>query len=188
MLDATERATHAPCAVEKSIGLPRSASPTLVAYWNVSVAVLGRHGGTVYGSEAYAPTFGARTQSLVVACRAAESLRAAMAWVANRVAAISAADTKVILVICLSIWWQKSGKRSTSCYEERPALGNISSRPFNEARASVVTSGDSGGHVCGRIRRARNHKSRSGRRSKRHLRRSPHRLPSTRRANSNGMF
>ena len=29
MLDATERATHAPCAVEKIIGLARSASPTL---------------------------------------------------------------------------------------------------------------------------------------------------------------
>lgn len=29
MLDTTERATHAPCAVEKIIGLARSASPTL---------------------------------------------------------------------------------------------------------------------------------------------------------------
>src|SRR5947209_16210222 len=82
-------------------GLP---ARLFVAYWNVSVALLGRHGGTVYGSEANAPTLGARTQSLVVACRAAESLRAAMAWVANTVAAISAADT-IILVICLSIWW-----------------------------------------------------------------------------------
>src|ERR1700752_391829 len=70
------------------------------------------HGGTVYGSEANAPTFGARTQSLVVACRAAESLRAAMAWVANTVAAINAADTKVILVICLAIWWQEPRKSS----------------------------------------------------------------------------
>ncbi len=133
MLDATERATHAPCAVEKLSGWRGLPARLFVAYWNVSVAVLGRHGGTVYGSEANAPTFGARTQSLVVACRAAESLRAAMAWVANRVAAISAADTKVILVICLSIWWQKPSKRSTSCYEERPAFGDISSRAFNEA-------------------------------------------------------
>src|SRR5690349_5690807 len=70
------------------------------------------HGGTVYGSEANAPTFGARTQSLAVACRAAESLRSAMAWVANKVAAISAADTKVILIICFSIWWQEPRKSS----------------------------------------------------------------------------
>ena len=74
------------------------------------MAVLGRHGGTVYGSEANAPMFGARTQSLVVACRAATSLRAATAWVANTIAAISAADMKVILVICFSIWWQKPRK------------------------------------------------------------------------------
>jgi hypothetical protein len=106
----------------------------------------------------------------------------------NAPVALRGCLVRVSLVICFSIWWQKSGKRSTSCYEERPALGNISSRPFNEARASVVTSGDSGGHDCGRIRRARDHKSRSGRRSKRRLRRSPRRLPSTRRANSNGMF
>jgi hypothetical protein len=144
-------------------GLP---ARLFVAYWNVSVAVLGRHGGTVYGSEANAPTFGARTQSLVVACRAAESLRAAMAWVANTVAAISAADTKVILVICFSIWWQKPRKRSAPCCEERPALGEISSRSFNKTGACTVTSGDGGGHGCARMRQARNHMSRSGRRSK----------------------
>jgi hypothetical protein len=124
-------------------GLP---ARLIVAYLNIPVAVLGRHGGTVYGSEANAPTFGARTQSLVVACRAAESLRAAMAWVANTVAAISAADTKVILVICFSIWWQKPRKRSAPCCEERPALGEISSRSFNKAGAWAVTSGDGGGH------------------------------------------
>jgi hypothetical protein len=48
-------------------GLP---ARLLVVYWNV---MLGRHGGTVYGSEANAPMFGARIQSLVVACRAAAS-------------------------------------------------------------------------------------------------------------------
>ena len=124
-------------------GLP---AQLIVAYLNIPVAVLGRHGGTVYGSEANAPTFGARTQSLVVACRAAKSLRAAMAWVANTVAAISAADTKVILVICFSIWWRKPRKRSAPCCEERPTLGEISSRSFNKAGAWAVTSGDGGGH------------------------------------------
>ena len=67
------------------------------------MALLGRHGGTGYGSEPNAPTLAARTQSLVVARRAAESLRAAVAWVANTVAAINAASVKVILAICFSI-------------------------------------------------------------------------------------
>ena len=103
MLDATERATHARVWSKKISGWRNLPARLFAAYWNVSVALLGRHGGTAYGFEANAPTFGARTQSLVVACRAAESLRAAMAWVANRVAAINAADIKVILVICFSI-------------------------------------------------------------------------------------
>jgi hypothetical protein len=113
MLDATERATHAHVRSKKLSGWRGLPARLFVAYWNVSVAVLGRHGGTVYGSEANAPTFGARTQSLVVACRAAESLRAAMAWVANRVAAISAADTKVILVI-LSLHMVAEAKEALS--------------------------------------------------------------------------
>src|ERR1700751_1537447 len=108
------------------------------------------HGGRASGSEANAPTFGARTQSLVVACRTATSLRAAMAWVVNTVAATSAAGTRAILVICFSIWWQKQGKRSAPCWEERPAFGDISSRAFNEARASVVASSDGGAHDWGR--------------------------------------
>ena len=67
---------------------------------------------------------------------------------------------------CFSIWWQKPRKRSAPCCEERPALGEISSRSFNKAGAAAVTSGDGGGHGCARMRQARNHKSRSGRRSK----------------------
>jgi hypothetical protein len=131
------------CGRKKPSGWRGLPAGLFVVYWNV---VLGRHGGTVYGSEANAPTFGARTQSLVVACCAATSVRAAMAWVANTVAAISAAVTKVILVICFSIWWQKPRKRSAPCCEERPAFGDIPSRAFNEARASVVTSSDGSGH------------------------------------------
>jgi len=71
--------------------------------------VFGSQGGTVYGSEAKAPTSGARTQSLmlaeaVVVARCAPTwLPAAMAWVVNAAAAISAADRKVILVIIFSI-------------------------------------------------------------------------------------
>jgi hypothetical protein len=33
--------------IPNTIGLARSTSPTLGRYWNESVAVLGRHGGTV---------------------------------------------------------------------------------------------------------------------------------------------
>jgi hypothetical protein len=67
--------------------------------------VFGSQGGTVYGSEAYAPMLGARTQSLalaravVVASRASTSLPAAMAWVV-KTAVISATDQNVTLVIC----------------------------------------------------------------------------------------
>lgn len=38
---------HRQAWIPETIGLARSASPTLRRYWNVSVAVLGRHGGTV---------------------------------------------------------------------------------------------------------------------------------------------
>ena len=107
MLDATERNARPMCGRKKLSGWRGLPAQLFVVYWNV---VLGRHGGTVYGSEANAPTFGARTQSvtlvwgLVLACRAATSLRAATVWVVNTAAAISAADTKVTLVIVFSIW------------------------------------------------------------------------------------
>src|SRR5258706_14874640 len=117
MLDATERNARPMCGRKKLSGWRGLPAQLFVVYWNV---VLGRHGGTVYGSEANAPTFGARTQSLVVACRAATSVRAAMAWVANTVAAISAAVTKVIFVICFSIWWQKPRKRSSARWNKPP--------------------------------------------------------------------
>ena len=62
--------------------------------------VFGSQGGTVYGSEAYAPTFGARTQSLTLAAawRAATLLPAAMAWVVKAAAAISSPKKDTIKV------------------------------------------------------------------------------------------
>jgi hypothetical protein len=121
------------CRRQKIAGWRGLPARLFVAYWNVSVAVLGRHRGTIIGIRGKRADVWSRTQSFAVACRAAESLRAAMAWVANTVAAISAADTKVILVICFSLWCQKPRKRSAPCCEDRPALGDISSRAFNEA-------------------------------------------------------
>jgi hypothetical protein len=68
-------------------------------------------GGDVYGAEAYAPTFGARTHppsgfAIVVAeaCRGAIVLRAAEASLAYAAAATSAAAMKVTLVIGFSTW------------------------------------------------------------------------------------
>jgi hypothetical protein len=78
------------------------------------------------------------------------------------------------LVICFSIGWQKPRKRSAPCCEERPALGEISSRSFNKMGACAVTSGDGGGHGCARMRRAQKHMIRSGRRSRRRRRRPTH--------------
>jgi len=62
MFDDTERATHAQCVVEENLSIDRREFPRksgwrglparlFVAYWSVSVAVLGMHGGRVYGSE-----------------------------------------------------------------------------------------------------------------------------------------
>jgi hypothetical protein len=58
-----------------------------------------------------------------------------MAVVDNKAAAISAADAKVTLVIRLSPQGDRSRESSTPDCEVRPAMQNIPSRAFNEARA-----------------------------------------------------
>jgi hypothetical protein len=46
-LDATERAMHAPCSVAKLSGWRSLPARLFVTYRSASVAVLGKHGGTV---------------------------------------------------------------------------------------------------------------------------------------------
>jgi len=66
----------------------------------------------------------------------------------------------------------------------RSALPHSAPRGRGAAHGAVprgrVTAGDGGGHDDAGMRRAQNHKSRSGRRSKRRRRRPTHTLPSTR--------
>jgi hypothetical protein len=110
------------------------------------LAVPGMHGGEVYGDEANAPTFGARTQSpawlvSVVAepCRGATLLRAAEASLAYAAAATSAAATMVILVIVFSTWWQKPGKLGSWKQVQWPAW-NISSRRHQRIASDIAKS------------------------------------------------
>ena len=84
---ATKSAAATKVGLGKMFPSPTSLSPVVLTRREPldQKPALGSQGGTVYGSEANAPTSGARTQSLalaeavVVARRAATSLPAAMA-------------------------------------------------------------------------------------------------------------
>ena len=105
----------------------------------------------MYGSEANAPTSGARTQSVTLACavvvapRAATLLPAAIAWVVNRAAATSAADKNVTLVMWFSMVKEAKEVRLLrfKCGEPCVVKSKISSRTFKHARsADLITQYD----------------------------------------------
>src|SRR6266446_8960420 len=83
------------------------------------------------------------------------------------------AVTGALFLVLLVIWREQSrSERDRHRLLMRSAHGDLP--------RGRVTTGDGGGHDDAGMRRAQNHKSRSGRRSKRRRRRPTHTRPSTR--------